>query len=160
MRKKAHEMLAIWGGRAPHPQSIVPGGSTELVDAQKVIDFSYRLKELKGFIENVYVPTVKAVADVYADYLEVGAGCKNLMSFGAFPQSSADSQGANGFFKRGASVNGKDIAITPDLITEEVKYSWYNDDTAGSRHPSESVITPDPRKPGAYSWLKATPLRR
>jgi hydrogenase large subunit len=155
MRKKAHEMLAIWGGRAPHPQSIVPGGSTELVDAQKVIDFSFRLKEIRSFIENVYVPTAIAVTEVYSDYFSVGTGCKNLLSYGAFPQSSADPQGANGFFKRGGFVNGKDIAISPDLITEEVKYSWYNDDTAGSRHPSESVITPDPHKAGAYSWLKA-----
>ena len=154
MRKKAHEMMAIWGGRAPHPQTIVPGGAAEIVDAQKVIDFTYRLKELRAFIENVYVPTVQAVAQVYPDYLSVGVGCKNMLSYGAFPQSAADPQGANGFFKRGAYIQGKDVAITPELITEEVKYSWYHDDTGGN-HPSVSVVKPDPKKQGAYSWLKA-----
>ncbi|NLK52122.1 MAG: nickel-dependent hydrogenase large subunit [Syntrophomonadaceae bacterium] len=155
MRKKAHEMLAIWGGRAPHPQAIVPGGVTEIVDAQKVIEYAYRLKELRSFVENVYVPTVQKVAELYSDYLEVGVGCKNMLAYGGFPQSAADPQGADGFFKRGAYIQGKDVVMSPNLITEEVKYSWYNDDTGGSKHPDESVITPNPQKPGAYSWLKA-----
>lgn len=155
MRKKAHEMLAIWGGKMPHVQSIVPGGSTERVDAQKVVEFRFRLRELISFIDNVYVPTVKAVAEVYSDYFSIGTGCKNLLAFGAFPQSASDPLGQNGFFKRGAYLNGQDIVITPQAVTEEVKYSWYLDDTGGSKHPSESVVTPDPRKAGAYSWLKA-----
>lgn len=76
------------------------------------------------------------------------------MSYGAFPQNASDPQGANGFFKRGAYVNGKDIQINQQLITEEVKYSWFNDDTGGN-HPYESVVTPNPKKAGAYSYLKA-----
>jgi len=155
MRRRAHEMLAIWGGRQPHIQTMVPGGSAARVDAEKVFETKSRLAELTAFIDNVYVPTVKAVATVYADYLDIGVGCKNFLSYGGFPQNSADPLGANGFFKRGISIQGKASAMTPQYITEEVKYSWYNDDTAGSQHPTESVITPYPHKPGAYSWLKA-----
>ncbi|HBQ85664.1 MAG TPA: nickel-dependent hydrogenase large subunit, partial [Syntrophomonas sp.] len=65
MRRKAQEMLAIWGGRMPHVQAIVPGGVTEVPDTQKIFEFKTRLAELISFVDNVYVPTVKAVAEVY-----------------------------------------------------------------------------------------------
>ena len=155
MRRKAHEMLALFGGRAPHPQAIVPGGVTEVLDAQKVIDFLYRLKELREFVENTYLPTVLAVADYYPDYLDIGRGVRNMLSYGGFPQTSKVPMGDDGFFVRGAYLKGSDIAVDPALITEEVKYSWYEDGTGGSTHPTESVVTPAPTKPDAYSWLKA-----
>ncbi|HHW40265.1 MAG TPA: nickel-dependent hydrogenase large subunit [Syntrophomonadaceae bacterium] len=150
MRKKAHEMLAIFGGRMPGQRAIVPGGVTETVDTEKIVHFKYRLAELIDFIDNVYVPDVLAVADVYKDWLEIGAGCKNLLAYGAFP---VDDNGTL-FFKRGVYTEGSEGDLDPEKITEEVKYSWYNDDTGGNK-PGESVITPEPGKDGAYSWLKA-----
>jgi len=35
-----------------------------------------------------------------------------------------------------------------------VKHSWYEDDTTGL-HPSQGQTKPNPKKDGAYSWLKA-----
>ncbi|MGB9792035.1 MAG: nickel-dependent hydrogenase large subunit [Thermacetogeniaceae bacterium] len=150
MRKKAHEMLAIFGGRAPGQRAIVPGGVTETVDAEKIVHFKYRLAELIDFIDNVYVPDVLAIAEAYSDWFEIGKGCKNLLAYGAFP---IDDDG-NLFFKRGVYTEGVEGELDPGKITEEVKYSWYNDDTGGTK-PTESVITPEPNKAGAYSWLKA-----
>lgn len=150
MRKKAHEMLAIFGGRAPGQRAIVPGGVTETVDAQKIINFKFRLAELTSFIENVYVPDVLAIAEVYQDWLEIGKGCGNMLAYGAFP---VDDDGEL-FFKRGRYTEGVDGEVDPDKITEDVKYSWYEDDTGGKK-PTESVITPAPKKEGAYSWMKA-----
>lgn len=150
MRKKAHEMLAIFGGRMPGQRAIVPGGVTETVDAEKIVHFKYRLAELIDFIDNVYVPDVLAIAEAYSDWFEIGKGCKNLLAYGAFP---VDDDG-NLFFKRGVFTEGIEDELDPGKITEEVKYSWYNDDTGGTK-PTESVITPEPNKAGAYSWLKA-----
>ncbi len=150
MRKKAHEMLAIFGGRMPGQRAIVPGGVTETVDAEKIVHFKYRLAELIDFIDNVYVPDVLALAEAYSDWFEIGKGCKNLLAYGAFP---VDDDG-NLFFKRGVFTEGIEDELDPGKITEEVKYSWYNDDTGGTK-PTESVITPEPNKAGAYSWLKA-----
>lgn len=151
MRKKAHEMLAVFGGRMPGQRAIVPGGVTETVDAEKIINFKFRLLELIDFIDNIYVPDVLAVADVYKDWLDIGRGCRNLLAFGAFP---LDGKG-NFFIKSGVSAGGVDDKFDADKITEEVKYSWYSDDTGGTRKPDESVIKPEPGKNGAYSWLKA-----
>jgi hydrogenase large subunit len=148
MRKKAHEMLAIFGGRAPAPRSIVPGGVTEVVDAEKILHFKYRLAELISFIDNVYVPDVLAIADVYSDWLEIGRGCKNMLAYGAFP----DGKGSR-FMPQGTYIDGQDGGFDPKLVTEEVKYSWYSDDI--DKSPTEAVVTPVPNKKGAYSWMKA-----
>ncbi|MDH7577296.1 MAG: nickel-dependent hydrogenase large subunit [Bacillota bacterium] len=150
MRKKAHEMLAIFGGRMPGQRAIVPGGVTETVDAEKILEFKFRLQELISFINNVYIPDVLAVASVYKDWLDIGRGCKNLLAYGAFP---VDDNGTL-FFTRGCYTGGADRDFDPAKVTEDVKYSWYDDDTI-DKHPGESVITPAPDKEGAYSWLKA-----
>lgn len=155
MRKKAHEMLAIWGGRMPHVVGIVPGGSTEHVDAQKIVDYKSRLAELTGFIENVYIPDVLAVADVYKDWFEIGAGCKNYLSYGGLPTKDGSmATRENMFFKPGVYINGSFDRFDHTKVYEDVKHSWFNDDTGGKR-PTEAVITPDPDKADAYSWLKA-----
>lgn len=152
MRKKAHEMLAIFGGRTPGNRAIVPGGVTETVDAEKVVHFKYRLKELIDFIDNKYVPDVLAVANVYKDWLDIGRGCQKFLAYGAFPLD--DSGDPKLFLPRGTYAGGSIGEMDPKKITEEVKYSWYNDDTGGNT-PDKSVITPNPTKKDAYSWLKA-----
>lgn len=151
MRKKAHEMLTIFGGRMPGQRAIVPGGVTETVDAQKIVNFKFRLQELVAFVDNFYVPDVLAIADYYKDWFDVGRGCKNLLTYGVFPINEKGDR----FFSPGRYTEGRAGEVDPAQITEEVKYSWYNDDTGGSYHPSESVITPAPQKKDAYSWLKA-----
>lgn len=149
MRKKAHELVAIFGGRAPAPRAIVPGGVTEVVDAEKILNFKYCLAELIDFIDNVYVPDVLAIADVYQDWFEIGTGCRNLLAYGGFPQ---DDQGKL-FMPRGTYIDGVDNDFNENMITEEVRYSWYKDDI--DKNLLEAVITPDHEKSDAYSWMKA-----
>ena len=150
MRKKAHQLLAVWGGRAPGQRAIVPGGVTANVDVEKVVQSKYLLMDLISFIDNVYVPDVKAVAGVYSDWLDIGRGCKNMLAYGVFPQ---DNKGTR-LYPAGTYINGQDLGFDHTKITEDVKHSWYKDDTV-SKLPTESVITPDPTKASGYSWLKA-----
>lgn len=156
MRRKCHEMLAIWGGKVPHIQAVVPGGVTEKPDAQKIADFLSRLNEVSAFIDNTYIPIVKAVAGVYPDLWEVGAGCKNMLAYGGFPmEEGKDHVKKKKFFPSGIRYgNGTGIAFDPAKITEEVAYSWYADDTGGTT-PNMAVVSPEPRKKDAYSWLKS-----
>lgn len=155
MRAKAHEMVALWGGRMPHQQAIVPGGTTEIPDAQKIIDFKYRLKELQGFINDVYIPIVQAVAGAYPDWFEIGQGCMNMLSYGSFPlEEGHDHVNKEKFYPSGIYLQGQFKEFDPDKITEEVKYAWYDDDTGGVK-PTESVVKPNAGKKNAYSWIKA-----
>lgn len=154
IRRKAHELLAIFGARAPHTMVFVPGGVTEQVTVEKVEQFRKTLKEIVSFVDNVYVPEVMAVAEVYNDWFAIGQGCKNLLAYGAFPQGEPEPTGQNQFFKRGCFTQGKDGTVEPEKIVEFVKYSWYDDEGNG-KHPLDGVTKPVPRKKGAYSWLKA-----
>jgi hydrogenase large subunit len=154
MRKMAHQLLAIWGGRIPGQRGIVPGGSTANVDVEKIVQSKFLLAQLVDFIDNVYIPDVVAVAGVYKDWTAIGVGCKNFMSYGGFPQ---DNNGWNGkrFYSNGVYINGQAGALDPTKITEDVKHSWYVNGSGGSKLPFESVITPEADKASGYSWLKS-----
>jgi len=151
MRMKAQEMLAIFGGKMPHHVSFVPGGVTVKPSVDKIASFLWRLRELQDFINNVYVPDVLAVAAAYSDYKKIGVGHKNLLAYGVF---DLDSSGKKKLLKRGRLTKGKLLDVDAAKIIEDVKYSWYKDETSG-RNPTDGATEPDPHKPEAYSWAKA-----
>ena len=84
IRRIGHEMVGIFGGKIPHGVGIVPGGVTSELTTDKIVAFLWKLRILQDFINNVYIPDVLAVAGVYSDYAGIGAGCKNLLSYGAY----------------------------------------------------------------------------
>jgi hydrogenase large subunit len=154
IRLKAHEMSAVFSGKMPHCASVVPGGVTVTPAVDKVTTFLWRLRELRDFIDNVYVPDVLAIAEVYRDYAEVGQGCRAMLSYGAFDlDNEPDVTKRRRMFTMARWQDGRLEAVEPTRITEDVKYSWYRSPT--HTHPAVAQTEPDPRKPSAYSWLKA-----
>ncbi|RPF49318.1 hydrogenase large subunit [Thermodesulfitimonas autotrophica] len=155
IRRRAHEMLAIFGAKMPHITTIMPGGVTEKVTPEKVNQFRAILQELTDFIDNVYVPDVFMIAEAYKDYFAIGQGCKNMLAFGVFPlDDDRDPNGQNMMIKRGAYTRGRFTGVDPKKLTEDVKHSWFKDETSGL-HPAEGRTEPEPGKPDAYSWIKA-----
>ena len=150
MRKKCHEMLAIFGGKMPHSVTFVPGGITEQATVDKIVAYLWRLKEIVYFVDNVYVPDVLAVAGAYNDYYNVG-NYGNFLSYGVFP---LDSGSENKLFKRGTYIDGKDGAMEADRITEQVKHSWYRAETS-DKNPKQGMTVPQVDKADAYSFIKA-----
>ncbi len=149
LRRKAHEMLAIFGGKVPHNVGIVPGGVTCVPTVDLIVSFLWRLNEIRRFIDNVYVPDVLQIAQSYPDYLEIGKGCGNLLAYGGFPQENGK------FFSAGTtSMDLNAGELDPAKITESVRHSWYSS-SKDPRHPKEGETKPDWGKEGAYSWLKA-----
>ena len=149
IRRKAHELLAVFGGKMPHNVGIVPGGVTQTPEVDTLAAFLWRLNELRHFIDHVYIPDVLEVARVYGDYAEIGAGCGRFISYGGFPQD-------DGRLLFSGTV-GADFAaadLDQGQITESIAHSWYADGDA-SRHPSAGVTAPQPGKDGAYSWIKS-----
>jgi hydrogenase large subunit len=149
---KAHQMLAIWGAKAPHQQTILPGGVTEKPNAEKINMFISILKDIEKFVEEKYIPDVLTIAQYYPEYYEIGKGYGNLISFGMFPL--ADNKTC--FVKPGLVENFSQVAKTLNykLITEEVTNSYYQEGDSQA-HPYEESTVPDRQKPGAYSWIKA-----
>lgn len=149
VRRKAHELLAVFGGKMPHNVGIVPGGVTQIPEVDTIAGFLWRLNEIRHFIDHVYVPDVLEVARAYGDYAEIGGGCGNFISYGGFPLE-------NGRFI-GSGTISMDLApqeLDAGKITESVAHSWYSDDSE-SLHPTEGKTEPAPKKEAGYSWLKS-----
>ena len=157
LRRFGHETVAIFGGKIPHSVGIVPGGVTDVPTVDKITAFLWKVKKLQDFINTVYIPDVMAVANAYRDYFEIGIGCKNLLSYGAYDLQGdvADLTIRKRLFKQGTlSADFKFDSLDITKISEGVKYSWYKDSSTG-RHPSSGATEPEHSKNDAYSWVKA-----
>ncbi len=149
IRRKAQEMLSIFGGKMPHNVAIVPGGVTEKPTEDKITNFLWRLNEIRDFVDNTYIPDVIKVAKVYSDYFEVGPGCKRLLSYGGFDLPTGR------LFKDGVvSSNLRPEPFAKENITEDLKHSWYADSDSG-RNPAVGETKTELKKKGAYSFLKS-----
>jgi quinone-reactive Ni/Fe-hydrogenase large subunit len=161
------QMTAIFGGKNPHIQTLVVGGVTSVMDAldaSRLGQYLFRLKEMKNFIETAYIPDVLLAAAYYKGEgaAGIGAGVKNFLCYGGFP---LDEGGEKLLFPRGL-VKGADLskplALDEAKITEEVIHSWYKG--TEPQHPYKG--TTDPEYTGynrqgtlegqdKYSWCKA-----
>ena len=162
MRRKADQMTALFGGKAPHPNSFIPGGITCTPRADRIAAFREFLNGPSGspeegiipFIQNVYLPDVELLANVYKDYFTIGKGYGNMLSYGVF---DLNSDGSNKLLARGHAPNSSRTVETLDTanISEHVRFSWY-EDNAGLNPASGQTVAVDPAtKSNAYSWLKA-----
>lgn len=153
MRRRAHELGAIFGGRLPCPPAYIPGGITTEPTAADAKTAKQYLSALITFITDVLIPDVEALGSAYSDYFAIGAGCRNLLAYGVFDLNAA---GTTKLLRRGRIANaGKTTqALNLSAIREQVTYSWYADSTDGA-HPSRGLTSPQYPKGEAYSWLKA-----
>ncbi|TYO96633.1 hydrogenase large subunit [Geothermobacter ehrlichii] len=155
MRRIAHEAVAIFGGKMPHNMSIVAGGVTASSDIDKIAAFLWRIERLIDFINGCYLPDVLMVAERYSDYFDIGAGCRQLMSFGVFDlDSDPDLTRRRRWLPQG--IVGADLKLRrmdPEKITEEVTSSWFRE--TGPVHPYDGTTVPERDKAGAYSWIKS-----
>jgi len=157
IRRIGHEMVSIFSGKIPHSVGIVPGGVTSTPTVDSITAFLWKLRILQDFVDNVYIPDLLAVAGAYLDYAEIGAGCKNLLSYGAYDMEDGNPDLATRgrLFKQGTtSADLKPEKLDTDRITEYVKHSWYEDSTTG-RHPTQGDTKPQYGKKEAYSWVKS-----
>ena len=153
VRRAAHEMLSVFGGKMPHNIGIVPGGVCCEVTADKVSTFAGRLAEIRDFIDTAYIPSVLTVAGRYGDCADIGAGCGRYLSYGVFPMEN-ESAPAGGERLIGSGLfDGELHSLDAAKIAEDVASSRYED--ACSAAPAEGQTLPDPHKDGAYSWIKA-----
>jgi hydrogenase large subunit len=151
MRRKAHQMGAIFSGKLPCVASFIVGGCTENVTAEKVADFRSLLTELRGFINNKYLPDAYVLADRFSGYYQLGRGWANLLAYGVFDLNAS---GTSKLFGPGRYTDGEFGTVDPGEITEYVAYSWYTA-ACGGKNPAQGLTEPDADKPDAYSWVKA-----
>jgi Ni,Fe-hydrogenase I large subunit len=157
MQVKAKNMGVIFGGRAPHYQSIVVGGFTQLPDVNQIARFRSMLDEVAQFVTDVYIPDVVAFGTgplLPLAKAGIGGGHLNYLSYGSFQM---DQGGKNLLFKPGVitGLNGG-MTVKPfdqKKITESVHTSWYKKDTP--KHPYQGEQIFDLKRRDAYSFVKA-----
>lgn len=154
MRRQAHQIGAIFGGRLPHTAAYEFGGVTSVPTAGLITRFRNLLVPVMNFIDKVYLPDVQRLAQKYPDYFNIGRGYGNLLAFGVFDLNAL---GTAKLLKRGRVAAANPGLVQPvalPAITEQASFSWYDDPSAGL-NPARGVTRPNPDKPDAYSWLKA-----
>jgi hydrogenase large subunit len=157
MRRQAHEMAAIFAGRMPGLSAIQAGGFSTKPTSSMISSFNGYLNTLINFINNSYVPDVQLLSNAYSDYLKIGKGPGNLISYGVFDLNSTSNPSR--LLKRGVVYNSNPTSVqtlSTTSITESVTNSWY-DNSTNNLNPAKGTTVPvDPAtKTAAYSWLKA-----
>ena len=149
--RSAHEMLAVLGGKAPHNHGIFIGGTTVAADVSKITQVRAILKKISEFINNIMIPDAYTIAEYYKEYFNMGKGYGNFLSYGCFNNYK---QLGNLYVNPTVYKDGILSAFEPGKISEEIDYSWY-DDNVSSYKPLETVPNPDIEKANAYSFIKA-----
>ncbi|XPV74908.1 MAG: NiFeSe hydrogenase large subunit HysA [Desulfovibrio sp.] len=149
IRRICHEMVALFGGRMPHIQGQVVGGTTEIPTKEKLVEYAARFKKVRKFIDETYIPSVYLIGSYYKDLLTFGGGFKNAACFGVFPNADGST-----LFPSGMYIDGKDVPFDPSKIYEDVRYSWFADETT-HLPPNKGKTVPQVGKEGAYSFVKA-----
>lgn len=152
MRRKAHEMGAVFGGRLPHTAAFLGGGFTGIPTSERIQRFRSYAAELLPFVRDVYAADVQAVARTYSDYFQVGAGPGNLLAFGVFDE---DVLGGYRLLRRGRIESGSANVLDVDAraIAEDVASSWYAD--RDGLNPAAGTTTPSYPRANGYSWIKS-----
>lgn len=98
IRRLTFEAGALFAGRMPMVASFVAGGVTNKANdaswASKITAFKSMMVEVANFCITEYIPLACALGYLYLDYDNVanggegyGAGCGNLLAWGAFPNT-------------------------------------------------------------------------
>jgi len=178
MQRIAAQLMAIFGGKNPHPQSLTVGGVTCIMDLQdpaRLGEYLTKFKQLADFAHRAYYADIAMAAAAFGSEPSVTKPL-NLGNFLAYRtmQDSATSWlfDANGYIKDFDLT--KFYPIDESKITEEATHSWYKNDKAlhpydGETEPNYTgykdgeSVGPDGKmvhskvvdEKGKYSWIKS-----
>ncbi len=144
VQRTAAQLMAMFGGKQPHPQSLTVGGVTcvmDLLDPSRMSEYLTKYKEVVNFIEHAYYADILMAGEAYAKEPSVTAkaGTMNFMSHKEMQLNRSEF-----LFDTGIILNGdlsKVHPINEDLITEEATHSWYKDDEP--LHPYDGKTNPN-----------------
>ncbi|RQD76590.1 MAG: hyaluronate lyase [Candidatus Syntrophonatronum acetioxidans] len=148
--QRLHEMLVIFGGKAPHNHGILAGGATVPPDADKIRMFSSMLSRTESFVEEGLLPDLEALSSAYPEYYEWGKSYDNLLSFGMFPDPHKPGEL---LYSSGIIRKGTKEPFKKKKVNEQARYAFYQDKEP--LKPQEGKSTPSFQRGEPYSWIKA-----
>ena len=174
LQRQIAKAQAIFGGKNPHPQSIVVGGVTcvqDLKNHARIAEFKDIIQKAQKFTKEAYLPDIYMAGTMYADeaLAGIGGGLGNFMSYGDFNLDDLPFYESQKLFPSGIVMNkdlSKVIELDQTKITEDVTHAWYEGTT--NLHPYDGVTHPNytgfAKKEdhiayldieGKYSWIKS-----
>jgi quinone-reactive Ni/Fe-hydrogenase large subunit len=174
LQRDAAKLMAIFGGKMPHPQSFVVGGVTcvqDIKNPERIALFKTLLKKFTKFIKNAYLPDLAMAGVKYVDEAldGTGGGLKNYMTYGDFRLDDTGFYKSKLLFPSGVVLNGDLSKVHPfdqSKVAEDVTHSWYT--APGPQHPYDGTTNPNytglqKKEDGfaylntkeKYSWIKS-----
>ena len=181
-RQRWFTILGTLGGKWPHTQSVLPGGSARAIDLAERLRLLGKVREFRAFLEQtLFAAPLEAIASldseaalmawwqqaapdhgdlrlfltIAADLAlgDLGRGEGPCLSYGAYVQP--DGQPA---MRGGVWDAAQGVSLPMDLaqITEDATHAWLDGDRP--LHPHDGQTLPDADKPAAYTWNKAPRL--
>ena len=143
IQRTAAQMMAIFGAKQPHPQSLTVGGVTcvmDLLSPSRLGEFMVKYQEVADFINRAYYPDVVMAGKAYAVEESVlnDLGTANLFTYKEFAISGNET-----IFDSGIIMGGdlsKVLEIDESKITEEATHAWYADNEP--LHPYDGKTNP------------------
>lgn len=144
IQRTAAQMMAIFGAKQPHPQSLAVGGVTcvmDLLNPARMGEYLVKFQAIADFVNNAYYADIVMAAEMYKTEPSVmkPMGVKNFMAHKEFIIGRGEY-----LFSSGIIMNGdlsKVFEIDEDKITEEATHSWYKDDEP--QHPYDGTTNPN-----------------
>lgn len=180
-RQRWFNLLGILGGKWPHTQAILPGGSSRAVERSERIRLLARVREFRSFLEQTtFGAPLEEVAAIDSEaalshwraqhgrgdfrlFLDIaddlaldtlGPGPGLYMSNGAYLQPGGAHHFASGVWD---ATQPSPLSLDRSLITEDASHAFLASD-GDALHPARGITLPDPDKAGAYTWNKAPRL--
>lgn len=178
IQRIAAQMMAIFGGKNPHPQSLTVGGVTCIMDLQdpaRLAEYLTKFQQLADWTNRAYYADIVMAAEAYRNEPSV-VQKNNLGNYIAYRTMQTGAKDylfdACGYIKD--FDLGKFYEIDESKIEEDVTHSWYKD--TGFRHPYDGDTTPEytgyidgesidgqgnlvhtkvANPKGKYSWIKS-----
>lgn len=178
-QKEIVKVHAVFGGKNPHPNYVVGGmpcsinlNEANSINAERLAFVRKRLDEAKTFIDQVYIPDIMMIAEVYKDdWGKIGGGISNYLAYGDFPTQGYENHESMKM-PRGIILD-RDLtkvhpvdANSPEEIQEYIYHSWYEyakgNDAGLHPYDGETKLNyTGPRPPykhldvnDKYSWIK------
>ena len=182
-QREVVKLHAIFGGKNPHPMFLMGGvpcaisvdsaqGSGTALNMVGLQTVQNVIRQMREFVDQVYVPDTLAIAGFYKDWFAQGEGVGNFLTLGEFP-SRGMSDPSSYLVPPGVILDRDLGTIHPvDLkaegeIQEFVSHAWYDYSVGKAQglHPWKGETTLDytgPKPPydfldvdKDYSWLKS-----
>jgi len=150
--------VAIFGGKTPHPQSIVVGGVTsvaDMINPQRLNDYIFIIKNAKDFIDRAYIPDAKLLCVAYKDEIKAGVGRANgnFMSVGGYEFEGERQLFCSGIIYKHDFDNIQEF--DESKITEEVDRAWYDGEDIDYTDLNADGSLKTAKNDDKYSWIKA-----